>query len=358
MTVDGFSKKVPELTALSDSIQRTLENLFGENTAAFHRFSAASRVRLEPSWGDEPWLPNRLQHDRQVMRENIARSVVLLERAIETLEQDIAEAEEISEGLLEGQLITGQKMKRDKNLIRELLLKLQGLPMRAGGVVTITPDAEEIAVQGYTTDQIDYHLEQIRKDGFIDEGGARPMIGIGFRSLTSRGHDFLDREQEQQPNEGVLHASSATIRKVFVVHGHDEGARESIARFLEKIGFEAIILHEQASQGRTVIEKVEAHGNVGFAVVLLTPDDEGCAKGGTPMPRARQNVLIELGYFIGRLGRKHVCALKRGEIEIPSDFGGVVYETFDASGGWKQALGKELKAAGYEIDWNKVMGRP
>ena len=74
------------------------------------------------------------------------------------------------------------------------------------------------------------------------------------------------------------------------------------------------------------------------------------------MPRARQNVLIELGYFIGHLGRKHVCALKRGDVEIPSDFDGVVYETFDASGGWKQALGKELKVAGYEIDWNKVMG--
>lgn len=85
--------------------------------------------------------------------------------------------------------------------------------------------------------------------------------------------------------------------------------------------------------------------------MLLTPDDEGCVKGGTPLPRARQNVLLELGYFVGRLGRKHVCALKRGEVEIPSDFEGVVYETFDASGGWKQALGKELKAAGYEIDW-------
>jgi predicted nucleotide-binding protein with TIR-like domain len=103
------------------------------------------------------------------------------------------------------------------------------------------------------------------------------------------------------------------------------------------------------------IEKVEAHGNVGFAVVLLTPDDEGSIKGGAPQPRARQNVLLELGYFIGHLGRKHVCALKRGELEIPSDFGGVVYEAFDASGGWKQALGRELEAAGYSIDWNEVM---
>lgn len=147
----------------------------------------------------------------------------------------------------------------------------------------------------------------------------------------------------------------AFSRKVFIVHGHDDGARESVARFLERIGLEAIILHEQANQGRTVIEKVVAHGDVGFAVVLLTPDDEGCSRGGTPEPRARQNVLLELGYFIGRLGRDKVCALKRGTLEIPSDFAGVVWETMDSSGGWKQSLARELEAAGHEIDWNKVM---
>lgn len=144
-------------------------------------------------------------------------------------------------------------------------------------------------------------------------------------------------------------------RKVFIVHGHDDGARETVARFLERIGLEAIILHEQANQGRTIIEKVVAHSDVGFAVVLLTPDDEGCAKGSVPEPRARQNVLLELGYFIGRLGREKVCALKRGTLEIPSDFAGVVWETMDSSGGWKQALARELEAAGHSIDWNKVM---
>ncbi|WP_079227353.1 TIR domain-containing protein [Pseudomonas putida] len=143
--------------------------------------------------------------------------------------------------------------------------------------------------------------------------------------------------------------------KVFIVHGHDDGAREAVARFLERIGLEAIILHEQANQGRTVIEKVEAHGDVGFAVVLLTPDDEGRVKGGDLEPRARQNVLLELGYFIGRLGRSRVCALKRGQLEIPSDFAGVVWERMDDTGGWKQALGRELQAAGHQVDWNKVM---
>lgn len=144
-------------------------------------------------------------------------------------------------------------------------------------------------------------------------------------------------------------------RKVFIVHGHDDGARETVARFLERIGLEAIILHEQANQGRTVIEKVVAHGDVGFAVVLLTPDDEGCVKGGTPEPRPRQNVLLELGYFIGRLGRDKVCALKRGGVEVPSDFAGVVWEQMDNNGGWKQSLARELEAAGHAIDWNKVM---
>lgn len=88
---------------------------------------------------------------------------------------------------------------------------------------------------------------------------------------------------------------------------------------------------------------------------LLTPDDEGRAKGGNLEPRARQNVLLELGYFIGCLGRDKVCALKRGSLEIPSDFAGVVWETMDDSGGWKQRLARELDAAGHKIDWNKVM---
>ncbi|MEZ9171731.1 TIR domain-containing protein [Vibrio cyclitrophicus] len=144
-------------------------------------------------------------------------------------------------------------------------------------------------------------------------------------------------------------------KKVFIVHGHDDGARETTARFLERIGFEAVILHEQANRGRTVIEKVIANSDVGFAVVLLTPDDEGAVKGGTLEPRARQNVLLELGYFIGHLGRDKVCALKKGDVEIPSDFAGVVWENMDSNGGWKRSLAVELEAAGHAIDWNQVM---
>jgi predicted nucleotide-binding protein len=139
------------------------------------------------------------------------------------------------------------------------------------------------------------------------------------------------------------------------VHGRDDGPREAVARFLERLGFEPVILHEQANLSRTVIEKIEAHSDVGFAVVLLTPDDEGNLKGEPPQPRARQNALLELGYFIGRLTRQRVCTLKVGDLEIPSDWRGVIDEPFDGGAGWKQTLARELNAAGFEIDWNMVM---
>lgn len=146
-------------------------------------------------------------------------------------------------------------------------------------------------------------------------------------------------------------------RRIFIVHGHDVAARETVARFLERIGFEAVILHEQANQGRTIIEKVEANADVGFAVVLLTPDDQGRAMGAEKLEsRARQNVLLELGYFIARLGRGNVCTLRKGGVEIPSDFAGVVWTAMDVNGGWQLELAKELKASGYPVDFNKVVG--
>jgi predicted nucleotide-binding protein len=145
-------------------------------------------------------------------------------------------------------------------------------------------------------------------------------------------------------------------KKVFVVHGHDVAAREMVTRFLLQIGFEPIILFEQANQGRTVIEKVETHGDVSFAVVLLTPDDVGRAQTATDLePRPRPNVLLELGYFLGRLGRDKVCSLMKGDVRVPSDFAGVVWVALDDAGAWQRSLAKELQAAGHMIDWNKVM---
>lgn len=177
-----------------------------------------------------------------------------------------------------------------------------------------------------------------------------------LRSAINWLHDEIADDAETAPAEESARAAAAPSRNIFIVHGHDEAARQTVARFIERIGLEAIILSEQANQGRTVIEKIEAHGDVGFAVVLLTPDDVGGKGADSLRPRARQNVLLELGYFIALLGRERVCTLAKGDLEIPTDFAGVVWEPLDHGGAWKTALARELKAAGYPVDWNKVMG--
>lgn len=143
---------------------------------------------------------------------------------------------------------------------------------------------------------------------------------------------------------------------MFIVHGHDDAVKQEVARFIEKLGFEAVILHERPNKGRTIITKFrEESENVGFAVVLMTPDDVGKAINADELKhRARQNVVFELAFFIGALGSERVTALVKGDIERPSDFDGVVYISLDI-GSWKSELGNELQAAGYEIDWNKVM---
>ena len=147
------------------------------------------------------------------------------------------------------------------------------------------------------------------------------------------------------------------IKKVFVIHGRDESTRDMVAGFLRRLELKPVILSEQSNKGRTIIEKFEQHSEVGFAVALLTPDDAGSLKGARnkPNPRARQNVIFELGFFIGKLGRKHVCALTKGEVEIPSDYSGVLYISLNDPDGWKIKLFKELKAAGYDVDANRIM---
>ena len=147
------------------------------------------------------------------------------------------------------------------------------------------------------------------------------------------------------------------LRKIFVIHGHDEAAREKLARFLQTLGLQPVILHEQPNEGRTIIEKFEDYADVGFATVLLTPDDLGAPKENKNAlkPRARQNVIFELGYFIGKLGRNRVCALVRGDVEKPSDYDGVVYISLDDPGAWKMEVIRELRTAGVDVDANKVL---
>jgi len=173
-------------------------------------------------------------------------------------------------------------------------------------------------------------------------------------SVRTLQEDLAEIEGGASPNLPAI--KQPPSRKVFIVHGHEGELREAVSGFLRKIDFTPVILHEQSNQGRTIVEKFEAHAEVDFAVVLLTPDDVGGPKGGAQQPRARQNVILELGYFIGKLGRQNVCAIKLGDLELPSDIIGVMWTPFDAHSAWKTALAKELRDAGHAIDWNKAMG--
>ncbi|MET3229432.1 UNVERIFIED_ORG: putative nucleotide-binding protein [Burkholderia sp. 1263] len=142
--------------------------------------------------------------------------------------------------------------------------------------------------------------------------------------------------------------------RVFIVHGHDHGSREAVARVVETLELEPIILGDEANSGQTIIEKFERHAQVGFAIVLLTGDDVGGKNESNLHLRARQNVILELGYFIGRLSRARVCALYEAGVEMPSDIAGVGYVAFDQAGLWKYEVAKELRAAGYAVDLNRL----
>ncbi|HFQ5144102.1 TPA: TIR domain-containing protein [Vibrio vulnificus] len=160
----------------------------------------------------------------------------------------------------------------------------------------------------------------------------------------------MNNVEEVQMGKGSIIPKS---EKVFIVHGHDELSKVNVARFVEQLGLKPIILHEQASGSRTIIEKIEAYSEVGFAIVIYSPCDVGAKKGTDPdlKSRARQNVVFEHGYFIGHLGRSNVCALVKGDdLETPNDISGVVYTQLDDRGAWKMDLAKELKESGYSIN--------
>lgn len=167
---------------------------------------------------------------------------------------------------------------------------------------------------------------------------------------------YLD-EFDYNDNNDIIQeteiAREENYAKIFIVHGHDGELKHSVARIIEKQGIEAIILSEQANQGRTIIEKFEDYSDVSGAICLFTADDFGRAKSDeTEQIRARQNVVLETGYFMGKLARNRVVILADEGIEMPSDLSGVVYT--DTSS-WQFDLLKELSAMGYKVDLNKLL---
>jgi predicted nucleotide-binding protein len=175
--------------------------------------------------------------------------------------------------------------------------------------------------------------------------------------LESRIKDLRERAEQQSPSvAGLSFTPETDSRRIFVVHGHGHGQKETVARFLGKLDLEPIILHEQPDKGKTIIEKFESHAaEARCAVVILTADDIASSKA-TPEQkelRARQNVIFELGFFVGKLGRQRTFALVEKGVTLPSDIHGVVYIPLD-NVEWRSLLVRELKAAGLDVDANRA----
>lgn len=195
-------------------------------------------------------------------------------------------------------------------------------------------------------------IERDKKSPYFFESSVSNLLG------ALKGIHAITKNKKGAPESLALHArKNENSNLVFVVHGRDETLLHQTARFLEKLQLKPIILFEQPGKGKTIIEKIEHYGDVTFAIVLFTPDDVGklASKNGEGLPRARQNVILELGYFLGRLGREQVAVLYDESVELPSDYRGVEYIAVDAAGAWRLKLASELKAAKLSVDLNNAV---
>lgn len=182
-----------------------------------------------------------------------------------------------------------------------------------------------------------------------------------LRSMIDEIEEYWD--DDVQPSASDTHAGaeqSAVGTRVFVAHGRDDGVKQMVARFIGNLGLDPVILQEQPNEGRTIIEKLEESAqSVAYAIILCTPDDLGGlvtdADAGALQPRMRQNVVFELGFFTGAIGRSRVCLLAKGDFEMLSNYAGVTYTKWDDAGGWQIKLAQDLRKAGLPVDLNRIL---
>ncbi len=260
--------------------------------------------------------------------------------------------------------ITKERLQRQLNQIPELKkLSIESVQFKKWQRDT------EVAIRnafGESSDQVE-KFNEIRFFSFIVSGRRSDFMhqqayDSGLESADALLQSLLDEVEEywdddpEPPLPEPRDSRQSNTNRVFIIHGRDYGTRNAVTGLLRELGLEPVVLQDQASQGLTVIEKFERWAEVDFAIALLTPDDVGGPQGDDLQPRARQNAIFELGYFIGKYGRDRVCALVKATPEIPSDYSGVVYIEFNESEGWKTSLFRELKSAGFDVDANRIFG--
>lgn len=187
--------------------------------------------------------------------------------------------------------------------------------------------------------------------------GIKYVIGL----IKGKNDSEILMSRNSNPSSVPLTIDNLTSfdnKSVFIVHGHDEAAKQLVARTLMQFQLNPIVLSEQNIGAKTIVEKIEHFCRVGFAIAIFTEDDEGPIRfDGNREMRARQNVLLETGYFHAALGRESLFILKKGNVAIPSDYDGLIYHELDNGGGWKISLSKELNNVGIKVDLNKISSR-
>jgi predicted nucleotide-binding protein len=334
---------IPEMQRLQAAVQDRLARTFGADSLEYERYKAAAIFDNGPhNYAYE--VP--IQEVQQSLERSKGRSIALVEQAVQSLEEQIAETGEPAARAVSKPSATAPYTPEAARAVLAAIERLRTADTRPY-VHTVPLEAERLLLREHA--------------GRLSTSDASRQIKEAIFGLNQEGkiaafpepqRDWVIREPLEQ--EKIM--TTAHPSKVFIVHGRDDGTKQTVARFVEKLGFEAIILHERPNKGRTIISKFrEESEGVGFAVVLMTPDDVGKARDASDLnPRARQNVVFELGFFIGTLKLERVAAMVKGSIERPSDFDGVVYISLDQAD-WPTQLAKELKAAGYEFDAGKAL---
>ncbi|KAB2846019.1 MAG: nucleotide-binding protein [Melioribacteraceae bacterium] len=258
--------------------------------------------------------------------------------------------------------------KEKLDLIESLIEEIQKMPYRNSSILDKVNRRAEMIIRNIYGEKSKY-LKDLQTIDFYpnwapsDESDKRKYWQSGvdemmnlFNILKEELNLFISSKKTKIENE----QSQTITNRVFIVHGKDNEMKLAVARTLDKLGLTAVILHEQPNQGRTIIEKFTDYSDVSFAVVLFSPDDEARPRGDDSAqlrPRARQNVVLELGYFLGKLSRQRVLALfkQTKDFETPSDYSGVIFVPFDDAGRWQFDLLKELKACNYNVDANNLL---
>jgi len=328
-----------KVSLVERKVKDTMREIFGANSFQFERYEYFQ------IWSGPMYVNMQNSYIAKCEQDGIPEAVTLLEGELEMLQEkkedfsDAINTEEQIEQAMYSILEACSHSDWEFYWIKETMDGPGGIKVNN-------------KLMGQTEQEIKCHIEAAERM-LSERKWIRHKDGIWFKA-TKDGREAL--QNRNNPKVTVVEELNEFAKKIFIVHGHDEASKYAVAHLINQVGLEPLILHEQPNGGKTIIEKLEHHSNVGFAVVLLTPDDIGhqAKHPEQSMPRARQNVIMELGFFMGKISRGKVCALHAENVEIPSDFQGVMYIKMDNAGAWKFRLGQEIKAAGFDIDISKI----